>query len=215
MQPSELPSLHCFSSVYRHWCASQSGRCVGGRHFSRGLGTLLGPRGLKSQVRGHLRFEFPEIYAQLQVVPWRLEFLQGLTSGSKRRFWWRCTADDNRPAGCTCEHVWQTMVQNRCHGKGCPFCSGIQVCLCTSVAKKAPGMLEFWHFERNVKVSPQQIGMWSYRKVWWRHICATTGEEHEWQAIISSVSTAYMSRGRAPCPICSGRMRRDKLVKVN
>ena len=144
--------------------------------------------------RGLLEFEFPEIYAQLRVVPWSLEFLEGLTSGSKRRFWWRCTADDNRPAGCTCEHIWQATVHNRCivRGTGCPYCSGHKVCFCISLAKKAPGMLDFWHFERNLKVSPQQMGMYSHRKVWWRHICPITGEEQAWQAIICKVSITYI-----------------------
>ena len=76
-------------------------------------------------------------------------------------------------------------------------------------------MLDFWHFERNLKVSPQQMGMYSNRKVWWRHICPMTGEEHAWQAMISKVSEAYISKARAPCPICNDRTRRERLVKAN
>ena len=205
---SKFPEHGSWSARVMTRAGSKATRCPKCANLAR--------RGSRDE-RGRLEFECPEIYAQLLVVPWSLEFLEGLTSGSIRRFWWRCTADDNRPAGCTCEHIWQANVYNRCNvrGTGCPYCSGHKVCFCTSVAKKVPGVLEFWHFERNVKVSPQQMGMCSYRKVWWRHICSTTGEEHEWQAAISSGCRAYMSKGRALCPICNGRMRTDKLVKAN
>ena len=70
-------------------------------------------------------------------------------------------------------------------------------------------MLEFWHYDKNTEVSPEQVGISSPRKVWWRHICPTTGEEHEWQASVCVTYKAYMlderlGRGehRIPCPIC-------------
>ena len=57
-------------------------------------------------------------------------------------------------------------------------------------------MLDFWHFDRNMEVSPEQVGICSHRKVWWRHICPTTGEEHEWQATVSNIYKAYMQDER-------------------
>ena len=70
-------------------------------------------------------------------------------------------------------------------------------------------MLAFWHFDRNMEVSPEQVGIYSNRKFWWRHICPTTGEEHEWQATITNTYTAHMQDERLgreghriPCPIC-------------
>ena len=70
-------------------------------------------------------------------------------------------------------------------------------------------MLVFWHFDRNMEVSPEQVGIFSNRKFWWRHICPTTGEEHEWQAVVSGTYKAYMQDERLgkggyciPCPIC-------------
>ena len=78
-------------------------------------------------------------------------------------------------------------------------------------------MLEFWHFDRNMDVSPEQVGICSSKKVWWRHICPTTGEEHEWQAIVYSVLKAHnfvqderLGQGeyRIPCPICKKHARR-------
>ena len=45
-------------------------------------------------------------------------------------------------------------------------------------------MLVFWHFDRNMEVSPEEVGIYSKRKVWWRHVCPTIGKEHEWQATV-------------------------------
>ena len=166
--------------------------------------------------RGLLKDEFPEVYAQVHPIPWSLEFLEGLTSGSGRPFWWRCTAEHHRPPGCRCDHMWQVGVQDRCHkSNGCPYCSGRRACLCTSIAKKAPGLLEFWHCGRNASITPQKLGVYSSKRVWWRHICSTTGEEHEWQAIVSGVCNTYISKGRIPCPVCSSRANRERLAKAN
>ena len=167
---------------------------------------LRGPR----NARGLLKDEFPEIYAQIHPIPWSLEFLEGLTSGSNRKIWWRCTETQNRPPDCLHEHVWEAKVSQRCHHKtGCPFCFGRCVCPCNSIAEKASGMLVFWHFNRNMEVSPERVGIYSNQKFWWRHICLTTGEEHEWQATVCGTYRAYMrderlGRGghRIPCPIC-------------
>ena len=93
-----------------------------------------GPR----NARGLVKDEFPEVYAQLLPVPWSLDFLEGLTSGSRRKVWWRCTETQNRPPNCPHEHVWQATVQSRClQATGCPFCSGRCVCPCDSIAEKA------------------------------------------------------------------------------
>ena len=179
-----------------------------------------GPR----NVRGFVKNEFPEVYAQLLPVPWSLDFLEGLTSGSKRKVWWRCTETQHRPPKCSHEHIWQSSVQTRClRSSGCPFCSGQCVCPCDSIAGKAQGMLGFWHFEKNTEMSPERVGIHSHRKVWWRHICPTTREEHEWQAVVSDTYKAYMlderlgGRGehRIPCPICSKRIWKERIREGN
>ena len=83
-------------------------------------------------------------------------------------------------------------------------------------------MLVSWHFNRNMEVSPEQVGIYSKRKVWWRHTCPTTAEEHEWQATVGHTYTAYMQyerlgRGehRKPCPICWKCARKELLQKAN
>ena len=87
-------------------------------------------------------------------------------------------------------------------------------------------MLEFWHFDRNTEVSPEQLGIYSRQKVWWQHICPTTVEEHEWQATVNDTYKAYMQderlgRGKnriygyTPCPICWKRARLENSKEAN
>ena len=76
-------------------------------------------------------------------------------------------------------------------------------------------MLEFWHFDRNMEVSPEQVGIYSRKRVWWQHVCPTTGEEHEWQAKVQAVCRIYPSEERAPCPICRYQRTRKHMVKAD
>ena len=228
--------LGCFSAQKALWTCSKipehgswSAR-IGSRAGPNATGcpkcaieSKRGPR----NARGLVKDEFPEVYAQLLPVPWSLDFLEGVTSGSHRKVWWRCTESQNRPPNCPHEHVWQASVQDRClHSRGCPFCSGRCVCPCDSIAEKAQGVLAFWHFARNTEVSPEQVGIYSHRTVWWRHICPTTGEEHEWQTTVCDTYKAYMQderlgRGKhckigyIPCPICWKRARKELLTEAN
>ena len=225
-------TLGCASAHQALWTCSKTpehgswSATIGDRAGSRATGcprcaneAKRGPR----NVRGLLKDEFPEVYALLLPVPWSFKMLEGLTSGSSRKVWWRCTQTQNRPPGCPHEHIWQASVLNRCpRASGCPICSGHCVCPCNSIAEKASGMLVFWHFDSNKEVSPEQVGIYSHQKVWWRHICPTTGEEHEWQATISNTYLAHMqderlgrAEHRIPCPICWKSARKELMKKAN
>ena len=163
-----------------------------------------------------MKDEFPEVYAQLHPTlngDHNLHFAERVTSGSQKKLWWLCTADHNRPAGCTHEHAWQTSVLSRCGGlRGCPFCFGCLVCPCNSMAMKVPGVVAFWHFNKNPQFNPQEVGPGSQKRVWWRHTCPMTGEEHEWQAVVSAFVQRYMLQKRAPCPTCAKRANKQRLA---
>ena len=225
-------TLGCFSAQKALWTCSRNPEHGS---WSAIIGNRAGPHATSCptcgneakrrprNVRGFVKDEFPEIYAQLHPVPWSLDFLEGLTSGSHQKVWWRCTETLNRPPNCPHEHIWQAAVQKRCLlSRGCPFCSGSCVCPCDSIAEKAQGMLELWHFDRNMEVSPEQMGIYSHRKVWWQHSCPTTGEEHEWQANVFAVYKTYMLDDRLrrgeyhiPCPICYKRARNKRLIEAS
>ena len=154
-----------------------------------------------------MKNEFPEVYAQLHPTlngDHDLHFAERVTSGSRKKLWWLCSADQNRPAGCTHEHAWQATVLDRCGRlRGCPFCSGRLVCPCNSMAMKVPGVVAFWHFNKNTRFNPQEVSPSSNKRVWWWHTCPMTGEEHEWQANVIAFVQGYMLQNRAPCPTCA------------
>jgi hypothetical protein len=58
------------------------------------------------------------------------------------------------------------------------------------------------HHDRNMEVSPEQVGTCSSKKVWWRHTCPKTGEEHEWQTKVHAVYKTYMSEGKGIMSTC-------------
>ena len=164
-----------------------------------------------------MKDEFPEVYTQLHPTlnaDVDLQFAEHVTFGSARKLWWLCPADHNRPAGCTHEHAWQATVFNRCgrNSSGCPFCSGLLVCPCNSMATKVPSVVAFWHFDKNTRVDPQEVGPSSKKRVWWHHTCPTTGEEHEWQANVGAFVCRYMVLKAAPCPACAKRANKERLA---
>lgn len=63
--------------------------------------------------------------------------------------------------------------------------------------------MQFWHPDKKTKVSPEDVGHQNTLKVWWRHICPTTKEQHAWEARIYHVVSAYGRILRVFCPKCS------------
>ena len=164
--------------------------------------------------RGLLRDELPDIYAELH--PTRNSGINSekLTCGSSKKVWWLCRTDDSRPVGCQHEHAWEARILDRCAKqvpKGCPFCSGLRVCPCNSLARLHPDLLQYWDTGKNVDPSgepldPFWLGARSNRKVWWRHECAE-GRVHHWTARIANVVKHFKVRGRVFCPGCSPAIR--------
>ncbi len=88
------------------------------------------------------------------------------THGSQRRVWWRCKKN----------HDWQTSINNRALGNGCPNCAKEPVIRGVNDLKTTnPGILKYWS-DKNVDLKPEDIRA-SYRKqVWWK--CGKCGNEY-------------------------------------
>ena len=109
-----------------------------------------------------------------------------VTSSSHKVVWWRCTHG----------HEWQSSVNKRQQGRGCPVCAGKKVVVGVNDLFSANSKLaNEWCVERNGELSPLQVSISSGKRVWWR--CA---QGHEWQAQIASRSNG------ASCPYCSGHL---------
>lgn len=105
---------------------------------------------------------------------------------SMRKVWWQCEKG----------HEWQSNVDNRVNGKGCPYCKGRRaIAGKTDLLTVMPELASTWHPTKNRTLTPDQVTPGSNRKVWWR--CA---KGHEWQATICDRVVKH--RG---CPYCTGQ----------
>ncbi|KAL3144708.1 hypothetical protein ABBQ38_001833 [Trebouxia sp. C0009 RCD-2024] len=87
-----------------------------------------------------------------------------ITLGSHQKVHWICSGC---PRGQP--HRWTATPYNRVGGgKGCPACSGLQVCACNSLESLLPSIAA----ELDVKktgFAPSEVAAQSRKKVWWRN----------------------------------------------
>ena len=114
------------------------------------------------------------------------------TKGSGKKVWWKCSI---------CGHEWESAVQNRSRGHGCPECAKKEVGKRQRTPKKGKSLAELhpeivkeWNFERN-NLSPDKVKCSSQLKAWWK--CENG---HEWEAVISN-----RVANKTKCPYCAGR----------
>ncbi|MBQ2877070.1 MAG: hypothetical protein IJE25_08670 [Clostridia bacterium] len=110
-----------------------------------------------------------------------------VTVGNDKKVWWKCEKG----------HQWQSQINNRTSGCGCPFCSGKKVLVgYNDISTIMPQLVAEWHPSKNGDLIPQNFTVGSNKKVWW--MCK---KGHEWQAAIS-----HRTKGRR-CPVCFGESR--------
>ena len=111
---------------------------------------------------------------------------QQVLANSSKKAWWKC------PKG----HEWQTSIEHRARGQGCPICSNKQVLVgYNDLATVYPELIKEWNFEKNKGIKPTDYVFSSSKKVWW-----IDSFKHEWQAVI--YCRTVMHQG---CPICRGK----------
>ena len=107
-----------------------------------------------------------------------------LTLGSNKKVWWKCSKG----------HEWQSTINNRNIGQGCPYCSGrYAVKGVNDLQTVNPTLAKDWNYEKNSGLTPTNVMPKSNKKVWWK--CQ---KGHEWQARINSRNDGN------GCPYCSG-----------
>lgn len=105
--------------------------------------------------------------------------------GSNKKIWWVCNK----------EHEWQSTINNRNSGTGCPYCSNKKILKgYNDLATINPRLASEWNYDKNTGLAPTDVGVNGNNKVWWK-----CDEGHEWQAAIYSRNTGY------GCPYCTGR----------
>jgi hypothetical protein len=65
----------------------------------------------------------------------------------------------------------------------------------SSIVKTHPQFLQYWNYEKNINISPSDVGKGSHTVVWWK-----CDEGHEFENMVHRVVN-----GNSWCPYCSGR----------
>ncbi len=110
---------------------------------------------------------------------------EGITPNSTKKVWWICEKG----------HEWQSNVEHRNYGRGCPYCAGKAVCDDNCLQTINPEIAREWHPTKNALLTPRDVTACSGKKVWW--LCK---KGHEWIARISD-RKSYGSG----CPYCAGQ----------
>ncbi len=102
--------------------------------------------------------------------------------GSNKLYWWKGS----------CGHEWQTSAKARSHGEKCPICANMRIISgINDLSTLKPELADEWS-DKNLPLTPNNVGIGSHKKVWWRGKCG-----HEWDAPIRN-----RVKG-AGCPYCS------------
>jgi hypothetical protein len=159
--------------------------------YRRILSELPGPPAEKSVA--HLRPDLAVEWHKLRNQP--LE-PKSFSLGSHKKIWWQC------PSG----HEWQSTINNRVKGHGCPFCYDARTDSIQrrgSLADRFPDVARSWHPRKNGELRPNQLPASTTQKVWWLCDC---GNEFESQV-------AHRTRGGG-CPVCAASRIGNKVVRA-
>jgi hypothetical protein len=108
-------------------------------------------------------------------------------AGSHKKVWWQCSNG--------LDHEWDTVINSRVRGNGCPYCGGRKVSVTNSLASLYPELAKQWHPTKNADLTPDQVLAGSHKKAWWKCL---NNPAHEWDAVIKS--RVQLDAG---CPTCN------------
>jgi len=111
---------------------------------------------------------------------------QNITCGTDQKVWWLCPR---------CSNEWESRVNNRNNGRGCPNCRRRRrVRKYDSLAEMNPYLARELHPVKNDNLTSDRIFFGSHIKVWW--LCSIC--KHEWVVSISN-----RNNNGSGCPKCS------------
>jgi len=149
---------------------------------------------MKKQKKNNLFFTHPDLVKEWHPTKNGDLKPDDFTCGSSKRVWWKCGKGD--------DHVWESVINNRKNGCGCPYCSGQKVSKTNNLAFLKPELVKQWHPKNNGDIKPSDLTLGSGKRVWWK---CEKADDHEWQTIIP-----HRIEGNG-CPYCSGK----KVSKTN
>ena len=180
------PSDICYGSNKKYWWRCSKGHSwfavVASRRKS-GCPYCAGKRVITGV--NDLATVFPNLAAEWDFVKNGLITPDTVMPGTQRKVWWICAR----------HHSWEARINNRVHGKNCPYCTGHLVITGeTDLRTVFPDIAEQWDYEKNGDVKPEEIAAHAKKKRWWK--CS---EGHSWK---SSPNQRSQDKG---CPYCNGK----------
>ena len=149
-----------------------------------------GPKKTKVCDENSLERVYPEIAAE-----WHIELNGPLTPkdvlpGTDLKVYWRCLEKG---------HVWKAPVSSRTGPRkhGCPMCSHRTVSDEISLQTVCPQLLPFWHYEKNMPLTPDKVTAKSNKQLWWK--CE---KGHEWRQSANNMNSVAPGNY---CPFCNNR----------
>lgn len=115
---------------------------------------------------------------------------------SQQCVWWRCEKG----------HEWQTRVEHRTNGHGCPYCSNQKVLAgYNDLATTNSNLVKEWHPTLNGELAPEMVTAGSRKKVWWQ--CS---DGHVWKTAVYSRADRRKKHG---CPVCNRKLSLSRMLR--
>lgn len=106
--------------------------------------------------------------------------------GCDEKIWWLCNKN----------HSWQTKINVRTRGCGCPYCCNKKVSINNSLINTNSNLINEWDFSKNENLDPTKITHGSHKKIWWK--CIKNKNHPSWLSTIKNRTTR-----NSGCPYCS------------
>ena len=110
-------------------------------------------------------------------------------NGSNKKAWFQCDHVDY--------HVYEQTIASASEGRGCPYCTNVDVHERDSLFSKFPQLASEWSYKNN-PLTADKVAIQSQKKRWW--VCSKN-PSHEWEAVVASRTVQGTG-----CPYCSGRL---------
>jgi len=110
---------------------------------------------------------------------------------SSKKVWWKCKEGD--------DHVWsESPLELNNNSYDCAVCVEKVIVNSNCLETLNPKLAKEWHPTKNGDLTPNDVGVNSSKKVWWK---CKEGDDHEWENTVNKRA----KRGDG-CPICSGKI---------
>ena len=119
---------------------------------------------------------------------------QDVARSSNKKVWWNCDKGN--------DHEWEASINGRNRGNGCSICRGYTVVKSNCLAILNPELAKQWHPTKNGDLTPNDVGISSSKKVWWK---CSKGDDHVWDATVRKRGELRDGRESGDgCPFCRG-----------